>query len=207
MKATTSVLLFAAAFACARAVEPAQPACCAECCKDEKASTIVAKPLSARSIYQLDSTWVSDAGKSVQLAALRGRPVVLAMFFASCEYACPMIVSDMKRLRDSLPEKARAETQFVLVSFDTARDTPAALEAYRARMALDSGWTLLHGDDNAVQELAMILGVKYKQDARGQFSHSNLITVLDGNGEIAHQRVGLSGDVSDAAKAVAIAAK
>jgi protein SCO1/2 len=113
----------------------------------------------------------------------------------------------MQRLRASLPADARERTRFVLVSFDTVRDTPAVLRAYRERMGLDAAWTLLHGDAGAVQELAMVLGVKYKEDARGQFSHSNLITVLDAAGEIAHQRTGLAGNISAAAKAATLAAK
>ena len=96
----------------------------------------------------------------------------------------------------------RAQAQFVLVSFDTARDTPAALKSYRERMSLDAGWTLLRGETDAVQELAMLLGVKFKQDARSQFSHSNLISILNARGEVAHQHVGLQGEVSEAAKAV-----
>jgi protein SCO1/2 len=44
--------------------------------------------------------------------------------------------------------------------------------------------------------------VKFKQDARGQFAHSNLLTVLNAEGEIAHQRAGLQGDVSELAQAV-----
>jgi protein SCO1/2 len=165
-------------------------------------------PLTARSLYQLDAKWTDDAARPVQLASLRGRPIVMAMFFASCEYACPIIVSEMQHLRETLPAAVREKTQFVLVSFDSARDTPAALKAYRERMALPAGgWTLLHGDPADVQELAMLLGVKYQQDARGQFSHSNLITVLNPEGEIAHQRAGLQGDVSEIAKAVVVAAK
>lgn len=163
--------------------------------------------LSNRSLYQLDAKWTDDSARPMQLASLRGRPVVMAMFFASCEYACPIIVSEMKHLRDTLPAAVREQTQFVLVTFDSVRDTPAALKAYRERMALDGAWTLLHGEPADVQELAMLLGVKYQQDARGQFSHSNLITVLNPAGEIAHQRAGLQGDVSEAAKAVVVAAK
>ena len=206
------VLIALGSAALVRAAEPAKPACCAaeekpvaqKCgCGAEENSTA---PLSNKSLYQLDATWTNDAGASVQLAALRGRPVVLAMFFASCEYACPIIVDDMKRLGASLPADVREKAQFVLVSFDVARDTPAALKAYRERMKLDGAWTLLHGDAANVQELAMLLGVKFKQDARGQFSHSNLITVLNPEGEIAHQRAGLMGDVSEAAKAVALVA-
>jgi protein SCO1/2 len=195
-----------------RATEPAPPPCCpapevkpagAACCVEEKP----AAPLTARSIYQLDAKWTNDAGESVRLAGLRGKPVVLAMFFAQCEYACPVLVHDIKRLRAALPAQMRDETQFVLVSFDVARDTPAALKAYRERADLDQNWTLLRGDANAVQELAMLLGVKFKQDSRGQFSHSNLFTVLNRGGEVVHQHAGLKGDISEAAKAVTLAAK
>lgn len=184
---------------------PLRPPCCAACAAEKSAT--VAPTLSTRSIYQVDGVWTNDAEQKVALASLRGRPVVIAMFFASCEYACPVLVSDMQRLRQTLPADTRERAQFVLVTFDTARDTPAALKAYRDRVALDAGWTLLHGDEADVRELAMVLGVKYKQDARGQFSHSNLITVLNDEGEISYQRNGLLGDVSDAAKAVVIAAK
>jgi protein SCO1/2 len=53
----------------------------------------------------------------------------------------------------------------------------------------------------------MLLGVKFKQDARGQFAHSNLLTILNPDGEIVHQHAGLNGDISEAAKAVTLAAK
>ena len=189
----------------------AKPACCAiekpapkaACCVEEKATA----PLTAKSLYQLDAKWTNDEGATVQLASLRGKPVVLAMFFAQCEYACPVLVNDVKRLRAALPDDIREKAQLVLVSFDTARDTPAALKASRERASLDSGWTLLRGDDSAVQELAMLLGVKFKQDARGQFSHSNLFTILNADGEIVHQHAGLKGEISAAVKVLALAAK
>ncbi|MEO6243866.1 MAG: SCO family protein [Opitutaceae bacterium] len=188
-------LLSAATRFSAAPAAPAGPPCCAVELKPDA-------PLSARSIYLLDAAWTNDTGATFRLAALRGRPVVLAMFFAQCEYACPILVRDMSRVRASLPEAVRAQTQFVMVSFDTARDTPAALRAYRERMALDADWTLLRGDTAVVQELAMLLGVKFKQDARGQFSHSNLFTVLNREGEIAHQQAGLQGEVSESVKAI-----
>ncbi len=185
------------------------PACCpavekkSACC-DELAG---GAPLTARSLYQLDAPWTDDAGKPVKLAALRGSPVVVAMFFASCEYACPVLVHDLQRLRAALPEAVRAQTRFVLVSFDVARDTAAVLADYRQKRELDAGWTLLRGDASAVQDLAMLLGVSYKQDARGQFAHSNLFTVLNAEGEIAHRQPGLQGEIGDSARAVVGLAK
>lgn len=183
---------------CCPAPAPA-PAAPAACCVPGKSDT-AARPPTDRSLYQLDRTWTNDAGQTVTLAALRGRPVAVAMFFAQCEYACPVIVNDLKRLRASLPEEQRARLQLVLVSFDTVRDTPAALRAFRARMDLDAGWTLLRGEAEAVQDLAMLLGVKFKADTRGQFAHSNLLTVLDAEGEIALQVAGLNPDLSEAAR-------
>ncbi len=190
------------------AVAPVRACCAAAPVRDACGATEAkAAPLSSRSIYQVEGNWTDDGGAPFRLAQLRGEPVVLAMFFAHCEYACPLLVNDMRRLRTTLPPAVRARTRFVLVSFDPVRDTAPALRTYRERMQLDAGWTLLTGDSDEVQELAMVLGVKYRQDARGQFSHSNLITVLDSQGVVAHQRTGLQGEVLTAAQAVALAAR
>jgi protein SCO1/2 len=101
-----------------------------------------------------------------------------------------------------LPAPLRDEVALVLVSFDVARDTPEVLAKYRAERLLGPQWTLLHGGDDAVAELAALLGVKYKQEADGQFAHSNLFTVLDRGGEIVHQRAGLQGGLPEAAAAL-----
>src|SRR5262245_60767301 len=101
------------------------------------------------------------------------------MFFAKCEYACPLLVHDMKRIEAALPEHVRSNVGFVLVSFDSDRDTPAALAEYRKNHELAANWTLLRGAPDDVLELGALLGVKFKKDARGQFAHSNVITVLD----------------------------
>lgn len=189
---------------CCAEEKPSKPACCAAA-KLGSANDASPVVLTGRSLYQLDAEWTNDASERVRLVVYRGQPVIVAMFFASCEYACPMLVSDIQRTREALPAAVREKTRVLLVSFDTERDTPAALRAYRERMNLDDHWTLLRGDESSVQELAMLLGVKFKRDARGQFAHSNLITVLNSAGEIAFQRPGLQGDISELAKAVEVA--
>jgi protein SCO1/2 len=171
----------------------------ADCCKDQPA----APPFTANSLYQADLTFTADDGQTFRLAALRGRPVVLTMFFASCGYACPLLTADMAALRAKLPPEIRARTALVLVSFDTERDTPAALRQFREERGLDTQWILLHGTDANVRELAALLGVKYKREADGQFAHSNLITLLNPEGEIIHQRQGLKGGLDEAAQALA----
>jgi protein SCO1/2 len=176
------------------AAEPAKDACCA---------AMAATPFTKNSLYQAEAAFTTDAGRAFTLGELRGRPVVLTMFFASCGYACPLLVTDMQAIQGRLSAEVRARTMFVLVSFDVARDTPAALAKYRSERGLDGQWILLHGGDDAVRELAALLGVKYQQEADGMFSHSNLITILNPQGEIVHQRVGLKGGHAEAAAALA----
>ena len=159
------------------------------CCAKEVAAD---QPVSDKSLFQLDSTWTNDKSRELKLGALGGRPLVVTMFFAKCEYACPVLVHDMKKVEAALPESVRTNVGFVLVSFDTERDTPAALAEYRKIHELPANWTLLRGAPDDVLELAALLGVKFKKDARGQFAHSNILTVLDAGGEVAHQQIGLN---------------
>lgn len=205
----TTALLFLLA-TLAFGAEPAVDDCCKQKPTPKKApccEAMDALPFSKDSLYQTEATFTDDTGKAFKLGELRGRPVVLTMFFASCGYACPLLVSDLETIRTQLPEELRERAAFVLVSFDTARDTPTALAAYRARRGLAGQWTLLHGSADSVRELAALLGVKYQQTADGMFSHSNLITILNAQGEIVHTRAGLKGGLVEAAAALAVAAR
>ncbi|MFO1446954.1 MAG: SCO family protein [Opitutaceae bacterium] len=200
----------------ARASDPAPASTKVAPCCAEKEAPVVKKasccdPLapaafSRDSLYQLDATFTDDTGHRVALGDLRGRPVLLTMFFSSCGYACPLLLGDLQRIRAGLTAEVRERTVIVLVSFDTQRDTPAALAAYRTQRQLDSGFVLLHAEAAGVRELAALLGVKFKQEADGNFAHSNLITVLNPAGEIAHQRSGLRDGLAETAAAVMLAA-
>lgn len=188
----------AAALSFAAATLPAAGPCC-------PAPLAAATPLPVASLYQTEVKFTTDAGEPFQLTALRGRPVVITMFFATCTYACPTTMIDLARIRRNLPEDLREEARVVMVTFDVERDTPAALRAFRESRGIPADWVLLHGANDAVRELAALLGVKYKREADGQFAHSNLVTVLTHDGEIAHQRAGLTGGLDEATAALASA--
>lgn len=200
MKALITILFTTTALA-AEPVKPAAKSDLPPCCR---AQLDLGKPTD-KSLYLLDSKWTSDIGKTVPLSVLRGRPQVVAMFFTHCEYACPIIVNDMRKLEAALLANVRAKTDFLLVSFDAKRDTAATLAAFRKKENLPiASWTLLRGAEDDVRELAALLGVKYKQEADGAFAHSNLITILNPEGEVVHQRIGLQGGLPEAAAALAV---
>jgi protein SCO1/2 len=163
---------------------------------------------SARSIYQLESGWTTATEQPLRLGQLQGKVQVLAMVYTTCESACPIIVSLMQLIEVSLPPELRPDVGFVLVTFDPARDTPAVLSAYSARMGLDpSSWVLLTGSPDDVLELATLLGIKYKRDQSGGFVHSNVITVLNKAGEIVHRHEGWQQDMASTREAIRRAAQ
>jgi protein SCO1 len=169
------------------------------CCREVAA----AKPLADKSLYQLDSTWTSDMGRDIKLSVLRGRPQVVAMFFTSCEYACPILVENMKAIEKAMPENLRDKVDFLLVSFDVKNDTVETLKTYRAKKELATArWSLLRGKEDDVRELAALLGINYQRDARGQFSHSNTISLLNAEGEIVIQLTGLNNDAKEMVTAI-----
>ncbi len=181
------------------AAEPAKPPCCRVLAPNT--------PIIDKSLFQLESIWTSDQDKRVKLSVLHGRPQVVALFFTRCEFACPIIVQDLQRIEAALPENLRGKVEFLLVSLDSERDTVEALRAFREQRKLPlANWTLLRGANDDVRELAALLGVNYQKDARGQFAHSNLITVLNAAGEIVHQQVGLRQEPTDTIKALTKAA-
>lgn len=143
------------------------------------------------SIYDWPMAWTNQQGQAVAAVDLRGRPQVVCMFFSRCTYACPRITADLKAVAAALTDEERANVGFVMASFDAERDTPDALRDFGERMELAAPrWQLLHGSAEAVEELAALLGVRYRKEDDG-FAHSNLIVLLDAEGRIVARREGL----------------
>ena len=155
------------------------------------------------SLYQTESLWQTSDSKTVKLSSFRGTPQVIALFYASCESACPIIVDLMKQVERQIGAEALSKTHFILVTFDPERDSTETLRAYAVKRSLTApGWTLLRGSPEDTQELAVLLGFKYKKLEDGNFAHSNTISVLDKNGRIAYQMIGLQSGIAGIVKAL-----
>ncbi|MEI8257219.1 MAG: SCO family protein [Deltaproteobacteria bacterium] len=150
------------------------------------------QPVPGRSVYQLTSTWQKENGETVALSVYRGQPTVVLMFYGTCQAVCPLLIGDMKRIEDALNPDFRARTRFLLVTFDPEHDTTERLHALAQERGLDPArWSLLRGTADDVRDLATVLGVQYRPTVGGQFSHSNVITLLDRDGVVAFQLEGV----------------
>lgn len=170
----------------------------------------VASPRAAlpdASLYKLRTSWTSHEGRAIDLSSLRGETVVLAMVYTTCTMTCPLITSEMLAVQHALPPDLRAKVRFVLASFDPARDSVPALRAHAVKMALDNRWLVLRAPAADVRQLAVLLGIRYRQLPGGDFDHSNIISVLDAGGVLRYQSPQIPADRPVLIRAVVAAAR
>ncbi|WP_347160014.1 SCO family protein [Pontibacter chitinilyticus] len=199
-------LLLTGLFACQQQ-EAEIPLCCTKPAATASAAVIPmashAGALSDLSLYNLSSEWTDQEGRQLKLEELQGKPQVVAMVYTSCAYACPRLTADLQDIEAKLPEDKRQAIGFVLVTMDPDRDTPEKLKAFAVAHHLDTRrWTLLTSQPDDIRELAALLNVQYAKDLNGNFSHSNLITVLNAEGEIIHQQEGLGTNPAETLQAL-----
>ena len=100
-----------------------------------------ATPLPANSIYQLSVPFTDQLGRTSKLEDWRGKPVMISMFYSSCQFVCPRIVEALKHTEAGLTKKVPV----LMVSFDPVRDDTAALKAMAEERHIDPKlWTLAH---------------------------------------------------------------
>lgn len=144
-----------------------------------------APPLPPESTYRLGDVYTDQAGRDFRLADGRGAPRVVAMFYTSCKFVCPLIVDSAKGVERGLAPAERARVGFLLVSLDPARDDVAALKSVFDKRRLDPArWTLARTDPAGVRRLAAVLGIRYRPLADGEFNHTSALVLLDAEGRV-----------------------
>lgn len=161
------------------------------CCKPPEKAGLSSIPL--ESIFMLEDSFKTQHNTNFQLSTLKGKPTVIGMIFTNCTYACPRLTSDIKNISKNMGIR-KDNVNFVLISFDTERDNPKQLKKFANEMRLDPDWILLQGSEETVRTLSVMLNVQFEKDAEGNFSHSNLVSVLDKNGVLKYQKEGLEAE-------------
>jgi protein SCO1 len=149
------------------------------------------------SVYQLHAPLIDQDGRAFDLESLRGTPVLVSMFYSSCQMVCPMVFETIHSTLKALPPAERADMKVVMISFDPARDTVAVLKKTAAVRDCDAQWTLARGDENTSRKMAAALNIQYRRLSDGEFNHSTIISLLDREGRIA-ARTGKLGTVDTA---------
>lgn len=131
------------------------------------------------------------AGEPLNVADLRGRPLVVSMIFTSCGHICPLLTQHLGNVVEIAREALGGDSfNVATVGFDTVVDTPARM----ARFAADSGvddrnWYFLSADPQTMHALSRDLGFSYFALPKG-FDHITQTTVVDADGRIYRQVYG-----------------
>lgn len=138
------------------------------------------------SLYDLKTKWRDIHDQEVSVDIAKGSYVIIGMVYTACPHACPMTISKIKDLTKAMNEAGIKDIKVVLASFDVKNDRPKSLKRYQEGQKLDPKiWSFLAANsDSDARQLAVTLGITYKDIGKGDFSHSNVITLLDKNGVI-----------------------
>ncbi|HQV35792.1 MAG TPA: SCO family protein [Flavobacterium sp.] len=162
------------------------------CNSKEENKEIKDKPITDLSIYNLPEKWTNQDGEDIELKELRGKVLVMVMIYTSCKAACPRLVADMRHIEEQIPKEYKDNVQLVLVSIDPKIDTPERLKEFSIEnKMIGNQWVFLRSNEENTREFAAVLAVNYKKISPIDFSHSNIISVFNAEGELSFQQEGL----------------
>ena len=131
------------------------------------------------SIYQAGGDWTDHRGNTFELDKLQGKNQVVVMAYTSCQHTCPILVQSMKQIYKEM-------------TLDTERDSVEVMKNFAKHNDLGDNWRLIRSDEASTRMLANTLNIKYQFADNGDINHSNLISVLDKDGRLVAQGVGVA---------------
>lgn len=130
-----------------------------------------AKPFSLR----------DESGKTITLASLRGRVLLVTFMYSRCKQACPIIGREVAIAQWALGP--RSPLTVVVVSVAPGSDTPASVRAFAHKMRLTGTWHWLMGTRAQLAPVWARWGTYVKQTRSG-ISHTAALYLVDQKGYV-----------------------
>jgi protein SCO1 len=147
-------------------------------------------PTSPAHRYFTDVPLVNQHGQTVRLYSdlIRGKVVVIHVFFAGCTNTCPVMLATYQRIQEHLGDRLGRDVHLLSVTVDPEQDDRAALADYGRRLDARPGWHLLTGskDDLALALKKLGLSVERRED------HSNLFLIGNDRTQLWKKVMGLA---------------
>jgi len=84
---------------------------------------------------------------------IKDKVVVLSFFYTSCTYTCTMQGRTFSKLQSLLGERLGKSVFLISVTTNPAKDDPSHLKAWGRRYDLQTGWTLVTGQEVEMNQL------------------------------------------------------
>jgi protein SCO1/2 len=129
------------------------------------------------------------------LRDLRGKVVAVTFIYTGCADTCPLLTTKMATLQTKLGADFGPRVFFASVTVDPERDTPGVLLRYaRLHDANPAGWAFLTGTPSEIQDVERKYGIYAKRNARGDVEHTFLTSLIDPDGMLRVQYLGVRFD-------------
>lgn len=125
---------------------------------------------------------IDASGKPFDLAALRGKVVVVSFVYTTCTGVCPATTQAMVGVRNALREAKLwgDSVEFVSITLDPQRDTAEVLRRYATSFrADDPAWHFLTGPPDEVRSVIDAWGMWVKMLPDGALDHPSRAFLLD----------------------------
>lgn len=117
-------------------------------------------------------------GRPASLAALRGRPVLVAFLYTRCGSPCAVIAQQIRGALDEL----RRPVPVLLVSVDPAGDTPLAVRSFLAEVSLSGRVYYLTGSRTELAKVWRAYSVKPPAAGASAFANKATLVLIDASG-------------------------
>jgi len=133
-----------------------------------------------------DFTLTSHNGELINSGSMEGKLTIVDFFFTSCPSICPIMSSEMERVKNVFLETE--DVQIFSISIDPEYDTQEVLFDYAQRHdAPKNKWYFLTGEKEEIYNLArcgFILPTMHGGDVPDDFVHSDKFVLVDDIGRI-----------------------
>jgi protein SCO1 len=132
---------------------------------------------------------VNQDGDQITLEELRGRVVVVTGVYATCSGACPVIMTELKRVTDRLSADELDHLSIVAITLDPVNDVREKLESMAYRHGVSAPlYHLVNGDVEHVNDTLDRFSIsRTPNDKTGEIDHVNLYVLIDRQGKIAYR--------------------
>ncbi|MBB5192763.1 protein SCO1/2 [Silvimonas terrae] len=133
------------------------------------------------SVFQVPAPLTDQGGQPFNPAHAAPPATLFTVFYGDCQYACPIIVENLKQTVAALSTTERSRLRVVMISLNPGIDTPEKLAQLAQKNALAPGlFSLVVAKDDADTRLwAAALGVKYRRATNGDINHSTRLVITN----------------------------
>jgi protein SCO1 len=135
-----------------------------------------------------DFSLTDQSGKTVRMANLKGKVLLVSFVFTTCTGSCPATTLRMSLVEQELKKRGLLKddrVRLLSITLDPERDRPEVLRDYMRQYEADpADWSFLTGPPEQVNKTVAAWGMWAKSAPGGQLDHPSRIFLVDRRGRI-----------------------